>query len=245
MEVQSIGKAKYFFIFKDDHSKMCFAYYLKTKGEVLKSFQDFKCLVENQTGMKMKILRIDNGKEFCSHNFESFLKKNGILHQTSVSYTPEQNGSAERMIKTVVEKARYLMLDANLDEKFWAEAVNTTVYLRNKTVANGLDEETPSEMWTGNKLDINNLRIYDSKVMAHIPKQKRLKWDKKSKPMILVGYSETFKGYRLYDAGKNEEFICRDVTVFEENTETGVEIEVNNGESPNSVGEEQTSESRE
>lgn len=127
LEVLLIGKSRYFVILNDDYTKMSFVYFLKTKDGVYLSFAEFKSLVENQTEKKIKILRSDNGAEFCNKEFEKFLQTNGIIHQTSSPYTPEQNESAERMIRTIVEKARCLLFDAALDKKFWAEAVNTAV----------------------------------------------------------------------------------------------------------------------
>lgn len=81
METRSLGRAKYFLIFKDDFSKMAFVYFLQTKDQVFEYFKEFKNLVENQTERKIKILRSDNGGEFCSAIFEKFLRQAGILHQ--------------------------------------------------------------------------------------------------------------------------------------------------------------------
>ncbi|XP_049814526.1 uncharacterized protein LOC126261740 [Schistocerca nitens] len=67
-------------------------------------FQEYQKTVENQQERKIKTVRTDNGKEFCCVNFDSLLKKHAILHQLSNSYTPEQNGLAERLNRTVVEK---------------------------------------------------------------------------------------------------------------------------------------------
>lgn len=60
---------------------MTFVYFLKKKDEVIDCFRDFKCMVENQMNKKVKKVRTDNGGEFCSDNFENFLKKQGIIHE--------------------------------------------------------------------------------------------------------------------------------------------------------------------
>jgi hypothetical protein len=92
MENISLGGSRYFLLFVDDYSRMTHVYFIKTKDEALKCFIEFKAKVENCTSNKIKILRSDNGKEFCNREFDSFLKKNGIVHQKSNPYTPEQNG---------------------------------------------------------------------------------------------------------------------------------------------------------
>lgn len=226
METISVGGSRYFLLCIDDYSRMSFVYFLKNKDQALDSFKNFKSLVENQTKTKVKILRTDNGGEFCGREFESFLSKNGIIHQKTNPYTPAQNGMAERFNRTMVEKARCLLFDANLEKKFWAEAVNTAVYLRNRSVAAGLDNKTPFEVWNKRRPNVNHLRIFGSHVMVHVPKEKRRKFDKKSEKMILVGFSDNIKGYRLYDCKRNAVITSRDVIVNEKpNNVTIIETE--------------------
>lgn len=190
METNSLNGARYFLLFIDDYSRMTFIYFLKNKSEAFSRFKEFKLVVENQLSKKIKILRSDNGLEFCNKDFQSYLKQAGIIHQKSNCYTPEQNGLCERANRTVVEKAKCLLYDAKLNKRFWAEAANTAVYLKNRSIASGLDK-TPYELWYGTKPNLSHLRLFGSKVMVHIPKQKRLKWDKKATQHILVGYGYT------------------------------------------------------
>jgi Integrase core domain len=215
MEVPSIGGSKYFLLFEDDYTRMCFIYFIKTKDQVFEKFKLFKNLVENQKGTKIKTFRTDGGGEFCNKELDSYLESMGIVHQTTNPYTPQQNGMLERMNRTVTEKARCLLFDSKLDKFFWAEACNTAVYLRNRTIAAGLDGKTPYEMWYARKPDISNLRIFGSEAMTLIPKEKRCKFDKKATKMFIVGYSETVKGYRLYDPIKKRIITSRDVVVKE------------------------------
>lgn len=170
------------------------------------------------------MLRSDNGGEFCSTEMEQFLLINGIIHQKTNAYTPEQNGMCERLNRTIVEKAKCLLFDANLQKVFWAEAVHTAIYLRNRSIAAGL-KKTPFELWTGIKPDVSNLRIFGSVVMVHVPKEKRLKWDKKAAKQILVGYSDTTKGYRIFNPTKKAISVSRDVIIMESEPEIKPEDE--------------------
>lgn len=79
----SIGGARYFLLFVDDYSRMVFVYFLKTKDEAFQYFVDFKNMVENQIEKSIKIVRSDNGKEFCNNSFNTLFKKSGIIHQTT------------------------------------------------------------------------------------------------------------------------------------------------------------------
>eukprot|EP00253_Pinus_taeda_P035381 PITA_35381 len=89
-----MGKSVYYVSFIDDFSRNTWIYFLKKKYEVFDRFKEFKAPVENQTENKIKFLRIDNGGEFCSKEFEEFYKKCGIAQQKTTLYTPQQNGVA-------------------------------------------------------------------------------------------------------------------------------------------------------
>ncbi|GBP25141.1 Retrovirus-related Pol polyprotein from transposon TNT 1-94 [Eumeta japonica] len=146
----------------------------------------------------------------------NYLKQCGIVHQKTNSYTPEQNGLCEGYNRSLVEKARCLLYDAQFEKFLWAEADNIAVFIKNRTPAAGLDQNTtPFEIWTGRKPNLSQLKIFASQVMVHIPKEKRRKWNKKAKKMLLVGYSENVKGYRLYDPTSHNVIVDRDVVVME------------------------------
>jgi len=98
----------------DDFSRNTWIYFLKKKSEVFDRFKEFKALVENQLEKKIKVLRIDNDGEFCSKEFEEFCKKCGIARQKTNPYTLQQNGVAERMNKTLMERERSMIYCAGL-----------------------------------------------------------------------------------------------------------------------------------
>ena len=104
---------------------------MQKKSEVFNIFKKFKNLVENQSGKSIKILRSDRGKEYNNKEFDQFYEDEGIEHQTSVSYSPQQNGVSERKNKIVMEIARSMLKEKCLPKIFWAEAVYTVVYLLN------------------------------------------------------------------------------------------------------------------
>ncbi len=81
-------------------------YLLKSKGECLEKFKEFKALMETQLEHKIKVFRSDNGGEYISKGFQGFLKAHGIEKQTSTPYRPQQNGVVERANCTLVEMAR-------------------------------------------------------------------------------------------------------------------------------------------
>ena len=118
MQEKSLGGSEYFLTFTDDKSRYTWVYVLKTKDQVFDCFLEWKALVEKQTKQKLKTLRTDNGGEYTSNKFEKYLKDEGIRHERTVPKTPEQNGVAERLNRTLVESARSMLLDANLPKRY-------------------------------------------------------------------------------------------------------------------------------
>lgn len=221
MEQKSIGNARYFLTFIDDFSRKNSVYFLKHKSELFGRFKEYKAMVEKQTGRKIKCIRSDNAGENTSNEFKTYLKKCGIVHQTSVPYNPEQNGLAERMNRTLVERAKSMLFDAGLPKKFWAEAINTASYVINRSIASGTSR-IPEEIWTGSAIDLSDLKVFGMPAMTYIPKEKRLKWDPKSKPLIFVGYELDTKGYRLIDPENDKLVISRDIIMLDKRSSNDV-----------------------
>jgi len=206
----------YLLTFIDDFSRKTFGYFLKNKNEVFETFKIFKNMVENETDLKIKCVRTDNGTEYVNKDLKSFFLQHGIKHQTTVPYSPQQNGVAERANRTIMEKVRAMLTDANLSKNYWAEAANTAIYLKNRSPTKALVNSTPEEKWTGKKVDLNHLKVFGCTAYLHVPDMLRKKLDPKSKKYIFVGYCEESKGYRLIDPEKPKRLVKgRDVYFFE------------------------------
>ena len=107
----------------------------------------------------------------------------------TVPKTPEQNGVAERLNRTLVVTARSMLLDAKLPKSYWGEAVNTAVYLKNPSPSRSLRGVTPYEAWFGVKPQVKHLRVLGCDAFPHVPRDERGKFDSKTRKCILVGYS--------------------------------------------------------
>jgi transposase InsO family protein len=129
----SFGGASYFVIFIDDFSRKVWVYVLKRKVDVFNTFKQFRVMVEKRTGRTIKCLRMDNGGEFTSLEFEKYCKEVGIIRHKTTVYTPQQNGVAECMNMTLLERARSMLNNANLHQELWEEAVSTAFYLINRS----------------------------------------------------------------------------------------------------------------
>ena len=114
-----------------------------------------------------------------------------------------------------MESVRSMLFGGQLPQRFWAEALATAVYLRNRSPTKANEVITPHEAWLGVKPKVNHLRIFGCSAYAHISKEERRKLDPKAKQCILLGYGTATKGYRLYDINNKRVFYSRDV-VFDE-----------------------------
>ncbi|KAH9682681.1 hypothetical protein KPL71_027445 [Citrus sinensis] len=189
----SLGGAKYFLSFIDDYSRMVWVYVLKGKDEVFDRFKQWKALVETQSGRKIKRLRTDNGLEFCNKQFDDFCKLNGIARHKTVSYTPQQNGLAERMNRTLMDKVRCLLIHSKLPQTLWAETLMTACYLVNRSLSSALNFKTPVEMWSGRAANYSNLKIFGCPAYAHV---KQGKLEPRALKCVFLGYPEGFKGHQ-------------------------------------------------
>ena len=86
MSVNSIGGSRYFITFTDDYTRYTYIYFVKHKNEVLAKFKEFVNMVKNCTGKNVKTFRTDNGGEYCSKEFESFLKDSGDVPYNTLLY---------------------------------------------------------------------------------------------------------------------------------------------------------------
>ncbi|KAE9107495.1 hypothetical protein PF010_g12242 [Phytophthora fragariae] len=215
MNPKSKGGARFVVTFIDDYSRYVSVYMLKSKAEVLKYFDNFRQLAETQTGSTLKCLRTDNGGEYVSKRFNQFCANHGIVHQTTTPYTPQQNGLAERMNRTIVERARSMLYYQQVDKCWWAEAVMTAVYITNRIPNTARGDLTPYEVFWGKKPWLDHLRVFGSRGFMHIDKSIRTKWDSKAHKIMLLGYADNAKAYRVWDFDASRVATARTINVDE------------------------------
>lgn len=189
MRTASLGGAKYFLLLIDDFTRKAFVYFLKSKGGAFDKFRVFKVMAENQQSRQIKIFRSDNGGELSSAEFKSFLSTHGILRQTSAPRTPQQNGLVERYNRTILEMARCMLYSRSIDVRFWAEAVNTAVYVKNRAPHSKM-AESPEQLWTGKQPSLKHLRVFGCVAYVHIHDNLRTKLEPKSIRRIFIGYAD-------------------------------------------------------
>ncbi|KAJ0392071.1 hypothetical protein ATCC90586_011078 [Pythium insidiosum] len=215
MRVPSYGKAKYAVIFVDDYSRLIMIYFMKSKSEVLMHFKIYKTWIENQLNARIKCIRTDNGGEYVNRKFDTFCQQQGIVHQLTVPYTPQQNGVAERMNRTIVDATRSAMIHRNMDWRWWAEVMAAVVHVLNRIPSTVRPGRSPFEICFKKRPSLGHLRVIGSKGFAHIDKSKRGKLEPKAFRCMLLGYSEVTKGYRVWNMDANKLEVVRSVVLQE------------------------------
>lgn len=211
---------RYFVSFIDDWSRFTVVYLIHSKNEVVDCFKFYEAQMTAKFERKISRLASDNGGEYTCREMRSFCKDKGIKQEFTVPFSPEQNGLSERMNRTIVEKARSLLIDSGISRFFWGEAVQTVSFLINRSPAAALGvEKTPAEIWNGRKPDVSWLRVFGSIAYCHIPKEKRKKLDEKCWKGIFVGYGTN--GYRVWNPVQRKIMIVRGV-IFDETPKPNV-----------------------
>ena len=156
----SLAGSSYYVSFINDHTRKVWLYCMKAKSEVFQHFKHFKAIVEKETRMYIKCLRLDGGGEYFPNEFSRFLDDQGIKRQFTCRYTPQQNGVVERKNRHIVEVARALMNEKEMSEYYWTKVVHTAVYIMNRTPTATIHGMTPEEMFIGKKPDLSHLKVF-------------------------------------------------------------------------------------
>lgn len=221
MNVPSRRGLRYILTFVDDFSRKLWIYLLAAKSEVPAKFKAFKAMVELESGHKIKILHTDNGGEYMSNAFQEYLTDCGIHHSLTIPHTPQMNGIAERVNRTIVEGIITVLSASGLPNDMWGEAAYYVTAVKNLSPHAGIDNDVPARVWSDRMPSVMPLKPFGCKAFAREPKPSRKKLDPKAKQLIFVGFDLNAKAWRLWDPSsaprKPDIVISRDVTFIEDN----------------------------
>lgn len=214
-KVSTRKKFTYFLTIVDDNSRMTWIYLLQRKSDFLKTLELFNSFVKNQFKSSIKVLRSDNAREFDDEECRKFFQAQGIMHQTSCNYRPQQNARVERKHRHVLEVARALMFQSGLHLSFWGESVLTAAFIINRLPSSILNNKCPYELLYNKPVDYNQIKAFGCLAFAMNPVHTTDKFKPRGVPCVFVGYPPTQKGYRLLDLKTMQLFVSRDVSFNE------------------------------
>ena len=211
----SIGGSKYGLVIVDDFSRFTWVFFLQDKSETQGTLKRFLRRAQNEFELKVKKIRSDNGSEFKNLQVEEFLEEEGIKHEFSAPYTPQQNGVVERKNRTLIDMARTMLGEFKTPERFWSEAVNTACHAINRVYLHRLLKKTSYELLTGNKPNVSYFRVFGSKCYILVKKGRNSKFAPKAVEGFLLGYDSNTKAYRVFNKSSGLVEVSSDV-VFDE-----------------------------
>lgn len=194
--VTSIGGNCYFATYTDDSQRWTELTPLKLKSDEEEALEGFVETFENQRGIRVKTIQSDRGGEYTSLRTKKYLRSKGITQRLTVHDTPEQNGVAERLNRTLVEHARAMLVESTLPRNLWTYAVLHATYLKNRSSTRALDGKTPYEARYGKAPDLRHLQPFGAKVWVRLEKYDKL--GPKAREGRFVGYPKESKGIYVY-----------------------------------------------
>ncbi|XP_072061949.1 uncharacterized protein [Arachis hypogaea] len=202
----------YFVNFVDAYSKFTWLYLIKTRSQLKSVFKYFQQMVKLQLNSKIKMFQSNNAAEYVSRAKD--LQVQGIMHRFSCPHEHQQNGSAERKYRHVVEKALAILAGAGMPMQYWGEAFVMTIHLINRLPTLVLKDQSPFEKLFGKKCDYSRLKTFGCLCFPYLRPYNRHKLEFRSAACVFLGYSAVHKGYRcLTPQGK---IIVSSNVVFDE-----------------------------
>jgi hypothetical protein len=160
---------------------------------------------QNEFGLRIKKIRSDNGTEFKNSQIEGFLEDEGIKHEFSSPYTPQQNGVVERKNRTLLDMARTMLDEYKTPDRFWAEAINTACYsinrlylhrIRNKQDEHGVVTRNKARLVAKGYSQVEGLDFGET--YAPVARLESIR--------ILLDYA-TYHGFKLYQMDVKSVFL--------------------------------------
>jgi hypothetical protein len=177
---------------------------------------------QNEFGLRIKKIRSDNGTEFKNSQIEGFLEDEGIKHEFSSPYTPQQNGVVERKNRTLLDMTTTMLDEYKTPDRFRAKAINTACYSINWLYLHRILKKTSYELLTGKKPNISYFRVFGSKCFILIKRGIKSKFSPKAVEDFLLGYDSNTRAYRVFNKYTGLVEVSCDI-VFDETNGSQVE----------------------
>lgn len=225
---ESLGGARYFLVLVDEWSEFGVVFFVRHKSDAADKIIDWTRQSRTRHGRELVEFHSDGGGEFVNEKLAKHFRQTGTQQTTTVAHTPQHNGKAERLIRTLTEWANAILTTAGAAKKFWAYAIGTVMYARNITqICKSSSDRTakpttPRSRWygLGNPPSVSHMRVFgcDADVLYTVsPGLKLKKLAPKSRLCMFLGYDESKNdGWRFWDPSTRTVITSRDATFHED-----------------------------
>ncbi|KAI7959546.1 hypothetical protein MJO28_003337 [Puccinia striiformis f. sp. tritici] len=193
---EDIAGRKYVLTMRDHASTYIWIGIIETRADAPAKISEWIHHLKNTLGRLPKCLRSDNAPEYTG-TLKKALNGIGVDFALVTPYSPEQNGEAERVNRTIGDMARTMLHESKMDTAFWGFAYQVASYIHNR-IPNTKVDTAPLKKLYGVDVDPMKLYPFGAKVLALIPKENRSKLDERSQDGILVGYPQAGGGWLVW-----------------------------------------------
>ena len=215
--VQGPHLERYFAVILNDYSNDSTVQCLRNRDHAFRFYLSVEARWERQTGKTVKALRVDGAKELIEGRMGTHLTERGIHIQQTAAYAHQQNGKAERFVRTIEDGMRTLVAGSDLPPSYWTYAVLTVGYLRRCLPTKTLPKnQTPYEVMMGHKPNLQHLRVWGCRAYPIQLAEIRGKGENMRYEAVFVAYEENRIGWGCVDLNGKYRF-SNDV-VFDESS---------------------------
>jgi histone deacetylase 1/2 len=194
--VYSHSGYKYYVVFIDAFTHYIWTFLLRNKSEVLDIIRSFFSYVHTQFRLPVIAIQIDNGREFDTNAARVFFAATGTAFRLTCPYSSQQNGKAERILRTINDCVRTLLLHSAAPPSFWAKALNTATYVINRRPCRATGATTPYELLIGTPPNYDVLRTFGCLCYPNVTSTTPHKISPRSVVCVFLGYPGDHRGYR-------------------------------------------------
>ena len=189
--------------FTDCYSRFSVVYFLKKKNEVGKAFERYLKEYCDPAGIKVLKVQSDGAKEYigADSKFQQVCRARRIISRHSSPYCHWENGIAERVIRTMMEKSFSILAQRDLPAQFWAMALRHAYMVANCLPHSHFDDaDTPYRRWYDERPDFSRTHLFGCDVRVNIPLDSGYKKYKDAKAFIgiYVGWSHNSSSHQIW-----------------------------------------------
>ena len=190
---------QYYLVLLDDYTHFCWTYPLVHKSEVAAHITAFCNFVQTQSQLVVRSFQADNGKEFVNNALLTLFATRGIHLRLSCPYTSPQNGKAERVLRTLNNIIRTMLIHAHMPPPYWAEGLATATYLLNRRPSSAVRNVIPYSLLYNTTPDYSHLWVFGCLCYPNMTATTRHKLAPRSTACVFLGYPSSHKGYQCLD----------------------------------------------
>jgi histone deacetylase 1/2 len=213
--VYSHSGYKYYVVFIDAYTHYIWTYPVRNKSDVPAVIRTFFAYVHTQFRLPIVAFQSDNGTEYGNIAMRSFFSAHDTAFRLSCPYTSQQNGKAERILRTINDCICTLLLHSASPLSFWVEALNIATYVINRRQGRATGPVTPHQLLLGVPPHYDELRVFGCLCYPNTSTTTTHKFSPPSVACAFLGYPSDHRGYKCYDLATGRVYTSRHVTFME------------------------------